>query len=163
MALSFFHPFESLLFDAGELPISGHSHSNNIRSPNYTTTMSNGVAILTVELPGVRKDCLDLNLKDNVISVLGKRPVTEDSNFAGVSPGNIQDTPNSSQDENRDSPLAKKAGQEHVQEKVITYSAKFKLVYDVDVDGIKADFKDGLLKMKVPRKKESESRKLLVD
>lgn len=163
MSLDFFHPFESLLFDATELPVSGHHHhhhaGSSTRSPNYTTVMSDGVALLTVELPGVSKNMLELSVHNNVISLTGKRPASKVGSFSGVSPAEL----NKKQNGAADSLHASEKNQEGQSDDAIVYSAKFKLVYDVDVDGIKAEFKDGLLKMSVPKKKQSESRQLMIE
>lgn len=121
--------------------------------------MKDGLATLTIELPGVPKHLLELSVSDNVISVTGKRPPTEAKDFAGVSPAKFHEAPEpSGAKEEKSTESIELAAEEG-----ITYSAKFKLAYVVDVEGIKAEFKDGLLRMIVPTKKKSENRRLLLE
>lgn len=161
--MQLFHPLESFLFDAFELPAHDRrlETRNKTLSPNYKTTLANGVAVLEIELPGVPKDRLDLTIKEDIVDVTGVRPKRDIHAFVGVHPADITKVPENAKKEEK--ALGNGAQGDNEETGCVKYAAKFKLAYDVDVENIKAEFKDGLLQMKIPRRKESEPRRLVVD
>lgn len=163
MSVQLFHPLESFLFDAFELPVHDRKLESRTKtlSPNYKTTLSNGVAVLEIELPGVPKDHLDLTVKEDIIEITGCRIKRDVNEFVGVHPTEVTKIPEQTKKEESSAGHITHGSKSDAG--CVKYSAKFKLAYDVDVDNIQAQFRDGLLQMKIPRRKEAEPRRLVVD
>lgn len=171
MSLQMYHPLESFLFDAFDLPSTTRHSKSGPRtvSPNYNTVFVDGTGLLEIELPGVSKERLQVDVRDNVLFVTGSRgsqdAETTHEAAAPEDPSINAEKFNTSKDE---------ATADGKQNEVTTdskpafaheglkYSAKFKLAYDADINDIKAEFKDGLLKVRIPRRAEAEPRRLTV-
>ncbi|HMA69298.1 MAG TPA: Hsp20/alpha crystallin family protein [Candidatus Mcinerneyibacterium sp.] len=89
---------------------------------------------ITGELPGVDKESMDINIKDNILTIEASKNIEE-----------------------------KKDNDEKNEEKIKYYSCevrkgkfkrKFKLSKEIDQENIKADYNNGILKLTLPKKEE---------
>jgi HSP20 family protein len=88
-----------------------------------------------VELPGLTKDDIKLNIKDNYLSISGEK-----KRESKVEEKNYQRT-----------------------ERIFgSFQRNFRLSDSVDVDKIEAEFKDGVLNVVIPKKKESLAKQIEV-
>jgi HSP20 family protein len=88
-----------------------------------------------VELPGLSKDDIKLNIKDNYLSISGEK-----KRESKVEDKNYQRT-----------------------ERIFgSFQRNFRLSDSVDVDKIEAEFKDGVLNVVIPKKKESLAKQIEV-
>lgn len=167
-----YHPLESFLFDAFDIPAAGRQAFSDTRtvSPNYNTVFIDGTGLLEIELPGVAKDRLQLDVRDNVLFVTGSRVPHPDDSTCATTEAEVRTSRAETTDGKKTSA---NGGDKEVHKDIssndasakregLKYSAKFKLAYDADVNAIKAEFKDGLLKVRIPRRAEAEPKRLTV-
>ena len=94
------------------------------------------VIVINAELPGVRKEAVSVEVKDNILTVKGER--VDEQNIA---------------DENY-----------YRRERCFgSFSRSFSLQHHVNPDNIKAKFKDGILTIEVPRPESEQTRQVTVD
>ena len=91
--------------------------------------------ILTVELPGMKQDDIALEMKDDILTVKGERRIAEDV------------------DEESYKRMERLFG---------TFERSFVLSSTVDINTIKAAYKDGILSVSLPKKKKHSKRKINV-
>jgi HSP20 family protein len=92
--------------------------------------------VLKAELPGIRKEDVTVEVKENVLTIKGER-IREDA----VSEENY-----------------------YRQERYFgTFSRSFSLRYPVNPEKIKAKFKDGILEVEVPKPEEEKPKQVTVD
>ena len=105
-----------------------HSLENGSSRPCYSPLMNVSETesdyLILMDLPGVKKKDVDVNLNNGIITVLGERKTSEKS------------------DENN-----------HILHETSygTFSRSFELASDIDEDKIKAKFKDGVLNITIPK------------
>lgn len=87
---------------------------------------------LVAEMPGVSQDTLDVTVENNVLTIEGRAVIEAPDGFELV-------------------------GQEYG---VGRYRRDFSLSNQVDVDGIRARVKHGLLELSIPKKEEVKTRKI---
>lgn len=92
--------------------------------------------IVSVELPGVSKEDLDIDLGNNRLTVKGKKEF-----------------------ENKE----EKDGYLKIERSRGLFERSFFLDDKVDAESIKADYKDGVLRLTLPRKREEPSKKIEVN
>jgi len=91
--------------------------------------------VVQVEIPGVKADDLHVNVEKNVLTVRGERKFERDEENGGV----------------------------HRIERVYgTFSRSFALPDTVDSDAIDADYKDGLLSLRLPKKPAEQPKRISV-
>jgi HSP20 family protein len=92
--------------------------------------------VIKADLPGLRREDIDLTVENNTLTVRGERKPDE-----GVSDGQI-----------------------HRGERVFgTCSRSFTLPNTVDPGRVKADYRDGVLTVRLPRRDEAKPRQIAVD
>ena len=92
--------------------------------------------VIKAELPGLRRDDIDLTVENNTLTVRGERKPDE----------GIRD------------------GQFHRSERVFgTCSRSFTLPNTVDAARVKAEYRDGVLTVRLPRRDEAKPRQIAVE
>jgi HSP20 family molecular chaperone IbpA len=140
-------------------------------NPRYHHVAADNADILSVELPGVEKNNVKLDVKDFTLSVSGERMIP--SMQTGKPVKDIKETGKPVKDSKTDKAEGEPGGRvevTHVEgngttaEKVhpasaMKYSAMFSLAKVADVSAITADYKNGLLTIIVPHK-QPETRRI---
>jgi HSP20 family protein len=96
--------------------------------PKVNVTSFNDKIELEAEIAGYAKDNISVQIEDNVLSIVGKASVTEAEEFLANKVYILRELKRSS------------------------FSRSFKLDDQLDTEKIDATFKDGLLKLVIPRK-----------
>lgn len=91
--------------------------------------------IVKAELAGLTKDDVDVTLENSVLTLSGQRE------FEGKS------------EENNYHRIERSYG---------SFSRSFTLPHEVDAEGVKASFQDGVLTVSVPKKEQAKPRKILI-
>ena len=84
-----------------------------------------------VDLPGIKKEDIDINVEDNVLTISGERKVKEET---------------------------KEEDYYKVESRYGKFSRSFTLPEKVDVDNIHAESKDGVLEVVIPKIEEKENK-----
>ena len=84
-----------------------------------------------VDLPGIKKEDIDINIEDNILTISGERKVKEE---------------------------VEEDDYYKVESKYGKFSRSFTLPEKVDEDNIKAESKDGVLEVVIPKLKEEEKK-----
>lgn len=92
-------------------------------------------AILTAEIPGVKKEDIKLEIKDNLIRVSGERKIT----------------------------YPEKSSVHRVERKNLKFDRSIKLPSRVELDEVKADYSDGVLTVTLPRAKSDKPKKISIN
>ena len=106
------------------------------RSPKVDIFDDGGNFVLSAELPGVSKEDLDIDIKDNRLTIKGEKKL-----------------------ENK----TEKEGYLRIERSYGVFERTFFLDENVDRKNIKAEYKDGILRLTLPRKQEEASKKIEVD
>ena len=94
--------------------------------------------IMEMELPGYKDKDVEISLKDRILSISSKK---EDSG------------------EKKADSKENKAPEYLIRERrMASFSRKFTLPADIDPEGVKAAFKDGILEICIPRRPENQPR-----
>ena len=101
--------------------------------PHFDVKENKGAYVLTADLPGVKEEDVDVSLNGNLLTVSGKR-----------------------EDERREE------GEQYysVERSHGTFSRSFSLPDGIDGGGISADLKSGVLTVQIPKRPESQPRKI---
>ena len=94
--------------------------------PTINSRETDDAYFVEVDLPGVKKSDITIDIKDNVLSISGERKVND---------------------------RAKEDSYYKVESKYGKFVRNFTLPKDADVDKIEASNKDGVLEVKIPRQK----------
>lgn len=104
-------------------------------SPSVNIFDKNGKLVVEAELPGVKKDDIDVHVDNGVLTIRGERKqedeVKEDNFYR----------------------LERSYG---------SFSRSFRLPSDVEADKVDAEFKDGMLVVKVPRTEEAKAKQIKI-
>ena len=102
-------------------------------SPRVNVEENDNEWILTAELPGVTKDDIELNFRDNILTLSGEKKIEKED---------------------------KKKNYHHVERSYGRFSRSFAINSSIVTDKIEAKFKDGILTVVLP-KAEEEKPKLI--
>ena len=91
--------------------------------------------VLYVALPGVKKEDVEMEIKDNLLTISGKREI---------------------KDSNNDNWLRREIPAGH-------FYRAFKIGARVKTDAVKASFQDGILEIKIPKADEAKPNKIQID
>jgi HSP20 family protein len=106
---------------------------NTVFVPAFDVTENKTGYTFTADLPGVKESDLEISLHGNLLTLTGKRESTVDNDAQGY----------------------------HMKERSFgTFSRSFTLPEGVDLSEIKADLKDGVLTLVVPKRAEVQPRKI---
>ncbi|GBD94922.1 18 kDa heat shock protein [bacterium BMS3Abin05] len=89
--------------------------------------------IVTAELPGIKKDALKLSVQDNILTIKGEKKQEKET-----------------KDENY----------HRIERSYGAFQRTFSLPAIVDATKIKATFKDGVLKIRLPKKEEAKTKEI---
>ncbi len=106
------------------------------RSPKVDIFDDGGNFVLSAELPGVSKEDLDIDIKDNRLTVKGEKKLENKTD---------------------------KEGYIKVERSYGAFERTFFLDDNIDRENIKAEYKDGILRLTLPRKQEEASKKIKVN
>ena len=106
------------------------------RSPKVDIFDDGANFVLSAELPGVTKEDLEIDVKDNRLTIKGEKKL-----------------------ENK----TEKEGYLRVERSYGVFERTFFLDENVDRENIKADYKDGVLRLTLPRKQDEPSKKVEVN
>ena len=132
----FDRPFKSL-FDESFFPTSWRNNESGLDlwDPAVDIYDENDKIVIKAELPGMDKKDIDIDLKDHVLTLKGERNYENEEKK-----GNYY---------NRERAFGK-------------FQRSFRLPVESDSEKIKADFKDGVLTIEVPRPEEEKPKKIAV-
>ena len=133
---AFHRPFKSL-FDESFFPTSWWNDESGLGlwDPAVDIYDENDKIVIKAELPGMDKKDIDIDLKDHVLTLKGERNYENEEKK-----GNYY---------NRERAFGK-------------FQRSFRLPVESDSEKIKADFKDGVLTIEVPRPEEEKPKKIAV-
>jgi len=92
--------------------------------------------VIETELPGVKKDDVDIKIEDNTLTIKGKKEFKKED---------------------------KGENYYRVERSYGSFSRSFMFPDNVEREGIKAEFKDGLLKLILPKKPETKAKSIDID
>jgi HSP20 family protein len=104
-------------------------------SPAVDIYEQNGNIVLKAELPGVDRKDVDVRVENNVLTLRGERKVEGE---------------------------VKKESYHRVERSYGTFLRSFTLPSVLDTDKIKADFKDGVLRLTLPKKEEAKPKQISI-
>jgi len=99
--------------------------------PSINTREANDAYYIEIDLPGVKKDEVDINVEDNILTISGKREVKKEQ-----------------KDENY----------YKIESHYGTFSRSFTLPQKIDLDKIKAKSENGVLEVCIPKQEESKNK-----
>jgi HSP20 family molecular chaperone IbpA len=173
-----FDPFEEILFNAFKAEpehraVTGKTDSTIF--PRYRAVSDHNAMVLEVELPGVDKNTLQLDVNRKHITLAAKRPILTSSfgkqavkdTSSSISPDGGAQAQKINAAENTtngaDASAETAVAEVKTDDNSLKYAAKFRLGYDVDVDEVKAEFDAGILRIRVPRHETSaQSRRVQI-
>ena len=110
--------------------------SEAARSPKVDVFDDGGNFVVAAELPGVSREDLDIDVKDNRLTIKGEKKL-----------------------ENK----TEKEGYLRVERSYGLFERSFFLDDNIDREKIKAEYKDGVLRLTLPRKQDEPSKKIEVN
>lgn len=111
------------------------SYNDRILSPNTDIIENDSDYNLEMELPGVTQDNIDLKIDSNILTIEGKKEQCSE----------------------------KKDKNYHMQERYYgSFYRSISLPSNIDEEHIEAQFKDGILSIKIPKKEQSKAKKIKV-
>ncbi len=141
MITKFADPFEALLNMQHALERSrlsdwiGHTTSSHGSYPPVNVFQQGEDLVVTAELPGVKKEDLDISIKRNQLRISGKKMVEQDENMSihrrERSAGNFDRT--------------------------------FNLPLEIDSDHVKAELRDGVLALFLPRAEKDKAKSITIN
>jgi HSP20 family protein len=105
-------------------------------SPAVDIYEKDGNIVLKAELPGIEAKDVDVRVENNVLTLQGERRFEQE---------------------------VQKESYQRVERSYGTFSRSFTLPTVIDTDQIKAEFKDGLLRMTLPKKEEAKPKQISID
>ena len=143
-SLSTLNPFEELagfrrLFDEPSAPSlrwEAGANGENEWQPLVDVVESKDGLLFKVEIPGVKQEDISLSLEDNTLTVKGERKHETQVNEEGYS---------------------------RIERSYGAFSRSVLLPPTVDVDRVKATYKDGVLEIQLPKKEEAKPKSIKVE
>lgn len=129
-----FDPFERL-FDS-VLGSSGAARGSLMRAPETDVMETEREIRVSVEMPGLKRDNIDIDIENNVLTIRGEK---------------------------RDERTEGEEGKYHIAERRYgTFARSFVLPRDVDAENIQARFEDGVLQVSIPKSERARRRRIEV-
>lgn len=111
------------------------SYNDRMLSPRTDITENESEYHLELELPGVTQDNIDLKIDSNILIIEGKKEQSSE----------------------------KKDHNYHMQERYYgSFSRSISLPSNIDEEHVEANFKDGILSIKIPKKEQSKAKKIKI-
>jgi HSP20 family protein len=125
------------MFDDGFYPINRDEVELSMGSWNPVVDVydNDDIIVIKAELPGIDKEGIEIDVKDRVLTLKGER---------------------SSESEVKDDNYYRR------ERSFGKFERAFNLPADVDPDKIKADYKDGVLKIDIPKPEEKKPRQITI-
>ncbi len=137
-SLSLFNSSFSDMFDVLDRGMSFFVPATATAAPRVDVRETDNAYIMEMELPGYKDKDVEISLKDRVLSISSRQ---EESAEKKADSG-----------EN-------KAPEYLIRERrIASFSRRFTLPADIDAEGVKAAFKDGILEIDIPRRPENQPR-----
>ena len=143
-----FEPFRDLvslqgrmnrLFDESFRGLEGHSQHEDWAQGAFTPAVDiyehDGTIVMKAELPGVDAKDVDIRVENNVLTLRGERKFENE---------------------------VKKESYQRVERSYGSFSRSFTLPNAVDTENIKADYKDGVLRLSLPKKEEAKPKQITI-
>jgi HSP20 family protein len=107
-------------------------------SPAVEVSETENELTVTAELPGMSRDDVEIDLENNVLTIRGEKS-------------------SETEEEDRERKV-------HVWERRYgSFHRAFTLPRTVDADGVKAEFRDGILKVHLPKTEQAKGKKIAID
>ncbi len=145
MALTRWNPFRGLVDVQKDLDhmiedFFGRTHmlgwDSGIWSPPVDITENDDNLVVTVEIPGMTKEDVKITLQDNVLTIRGEKKQEMEK---------------------------KDANYHRVERSYGSFTRSFSLPTAVEGEKIKAQYKDGLLKITLPKAEQAKSKEIPID
>jgi len=124
-----------LFEDAGRTWRTDEPAATTTWSPSVDIFETEGEIVVKAELPGMDRKDIQLNLENNVLSLRGERKFTKET-----------------KDENY----------HRIERSYGVFSRSFSIPATVDEEKIRADFKDGVLKIMLPKKEHAKPKQIKI-
>jgi HSP20 family protein len=121
------------LFEEAFLPLGAEPFSMTGWSPSCDIYETENEIVVKAEIPGVKKEDVKLSMQDNVLTLSGERKFEEET---------------------------KKENYVRVERGYGSFTRSFTLPPSVDAKKISAEFKDGLLEVKLPKSEEAKPKEV---
>jgi HSP20 family molecular chaperone IbpA len=141
-------------------------------TPSYSRSSDKSAAYIEVEMPGVPKESLTIEVKNDMLVIHGTRPRPATTGAPSTTSSHPEKSKVASGDVvgNGNVKVSREGGDEiegglriEVDEsKPVVYEVKFQLHGRSNIDAIRANYHDGLLKICVPHREETPSRSIRV-
>lgn len=119
----------------------GYPTVNNIGIPNFSPALDfvdkNDVYLISVEIPGVQKEDIDIKIEDRILSIKGEKKIEKED----------------------------KSDEKYVGERYFgSFRRELKIPNDGNINSIEAQYNNGILYLTIPKivEKEKETRKISV-
>lgn len=130
------------LFNNDDFGFSFPSYGNACATPSVDVKQTKDSYVLDMDLPGKSEKDVDLTLKDDVLTISSHEEETKEEQ--------------SDKDE-------KENGEWLIRERrSYSFTRRFTLPQDVNVDAVNASFKNGVLTVVMPRKPAAEAKKIAI-
>ena len=125
------------LFDDSFFPIGGLDHGLDLAKWNPVVDIydNDDTIVIKAELPGMDKKDIDIDVKDNVLTIKGERSYDNE---------------------------VKEKNYHRRERSFGAFRRSFRLPADIDANKIKAGYKDGVLKIDIPKPEEQKPKKITV-
>ena len=124
-----------LFDDAGRTWRTDEPAATTTWSPSVDIFETEGEIVVKAELPGMDRKDIQLNLENNVLSLRGERKFTKET-----------------KDENY----------HRIERSYGVFSRSFSIPATVDEEKIRADYKDGVLKIMLPKKEQAKPKQIKI-
>jgi len=124
-----------LFEDAGRTWRTDEPAATTTWSPSVDIFETEGEIVVKAELPGMDRKDIQLNLENNVLSLRGERKFTKET-----------------KDENY----------HRIESQYGVFSRSFSIPATVDEEKIRADYKDGVLKIMLPKKEQAKPKQIKI-
>ena len=123
-----YHGFDLLNEFLSNVQNSQNNETENIIdfNPLVNTREANDTYHIEMDLPGIKKDDVDISVEDNILTISGKREIKNE---------------------------AKEENYYKIESAYGSFSRSFTLPQKIDIDKIKAKSKDGVLEVIIPKQK----------
>lgn len=118
---------------AGMAPLSSEDSVFGAWQPKVDIFEDQDVLVIEADMPGVKREDLDLTIENNVITLSGERKMEE---------------------------RKERENYHRVERSYGSFTRSFTLPRTVDTEKIKAEFKDGVLTVSLPKREETKARKI---
>lgn len=141
-ALSLFNPtFTSDVFDAFDrgLGLFAPVSSSTVLAPRVDVRETNQAYLMEIDLPGMTEKDVEISLKDRILTIASLQETkTEDKQ----------------KDENTEYLIRER--------RTSAFTRRFTLPEDINSENVKAEFKNGVLTIDIPRRPETQPRQITI-